>query len=246
MGILDALTGNAGRQAAASNRGEYEMFQNNAMAALSGGYSDARDTLQETRDVYSPLAALASKYGGATTLGLGALGVNGAGGQADARAAFQAGPAYNFNLEQGLEAINRRRAMGGMLNSGNADRDAQEYGSGLASREYEGWLSKLLGFTSPELAATGARAGGLAGLGLAEAGLSTDLAKQRVGVYGTKAGGIAGANTAEAKASTDASANVINLGIQAAKLAAGAYGGYGGGGGLGGGGLDMASKPGGF
>lgn len=41
---------------------------------------------------------------------------------------------YQFSLDQSLQALNRRRAAGGMLNSGNADADAIKFASGLASQ----------------------------------------------------------------------------------------------------------------
>jgi hypothetical protein len=127
---------------------------NSALGYLQGGYDTASGLYDQARGAYAPLSDLATKYGAATSLGLGALGANGPEGTAAARDAFQTGPAYDFNLNQGLEAINRRRNMGGMLDSGNADRDAQVFGAGQASNEYDKWLNNLLGFTNPELQAT--------------------------------------------------------------------------------------------
>lgn len=135
-----------------------------ALGYLDQGTRDALGRLDSARSAYTPLSGLGSKYGGATTLALNALGVNGADAANTARSSFSASPAYDFNLDQGLEAINRRRAAGGMLASGNADRDAQTYGAGLASQEYDKWLNNLLGFTSPELAATSGAASGMAGV----------------------------------------------------------------------------------
>ncbi len=165
MGLFDIFTGKPAKEAAAQQRaylGQIGTQNNsaidsgltNSLGALGTGYNtgtgavnqaygDASGYLNQAGAAYDPLAALGGKYGGATTMGLNALGVNGAQGQQDARAAFQAGPAYNFNLEQGLESINRRRNMGGMLDSGNADRDAQTFGAGLASNEYDKWVSGL-------------------------------------------------------------------------------------------------------
>jgi hypothetical protein len=156
---------------------------------LNQGQGNAIGALGTSRDAaigaYAPLSALGTKYGGATSLALGALGVNGQAGTDAARSAFSAGPAYNFNLDQGLEAINRRRAAGGMLASGNADRDAQQYGAGLASNEYDKWLTNLLGFTNPELSATSGAASGIAGA-------NQNYGNQAAGVYGNTAAGLAG------------------------------------------------------
>lgn len=164
----------------------------NAIDFLGGGYDDALGRsgtgTAGALGAYDPLAALSAKYGGATTLGLNALGANGEPGTAAARAAFMAGPGYQFNLDQGLDAISRRRNAAGMVDSGNADRDAQKFGAGLASNEYDKWLSNLLGFTSPELAATSGAAAGRAGLLGNQAARDAALAA----ASGTSKAGVAG------------------------------------------------------
>lgn len=142
-----------------------------AYGDASGYYDQGRGAFDQAGAAYGDLAGLGTKYGGATTLALNALGANGQPGQATARDAFTAGPGYSFNMDQGLEAINRRRAAGGMLDSGNADRDAQTFGAGLASNEYDKWLNNLLGFTGAELGATSGAAAGRAGAFTGQAGL---------------------------------------------------------------------------
>lgn len=141
-----ALAGGYGTSTGAINTG--------ADAALSNLGQGTQGALGQLGAASSPLSALAAKYGGATALGLGALGVNGQAGTDAARAAFESSPGYQFQLDQGLEAINRARNARGMLNSGNTDRDAQIYGQGLAKQDYQTWLNNLLGFTNPELSAT--------------------------------------------------------------------------------------------
>lgn len=284
MGIFDALTGKSQQEAANQQRliaaqtknentGTINNGLNASLAALgtgygnatggvNQGYTDAMTALNGGRSYLDAaganLGALTGKYGGATTTALNALGVNGPQGQADARATFQAGPAYNFNLDQGLEAINRRRAAGGMLASGNADRDAQTFGAGLASNEYDKWMNQLLGFTNPEVAANVAssqNARDQLGLSMTQANAATQRGAMLADLDKWYAGGQAGLQTGaanslvgntnqaanvynqsyknEADAKTAASGNMINLGMNLAKLAAGAAGGMPG---LGGGG----------
>lgn len=151
------------RNAYTTGRGDIGSSTDAALGYLDRGRTDALSRFDQAGGAYDSLAALGSKYGGATALGMDALGVNGAAGNARASDAFKTSDAYNFNLDQGLEAINRRRNMGGMLDSGNADRDAQVFGAGLASNERDKWVNNLLGFTSPELSATSGAASGRAG-----------------------------------------------------------------------------------
>lgn len=276
MGFLDALTGksqqeaaNMARIAAAQGKKENTGFintgldnslsalgtaQTGATGAVNQGYSDATGFLNNANAAYAPVSALGEKYGGASTMALNALGVNGQPGMETARSAFTAGPAYQFNMDQGLEAINRRRAAGGMLDSGNADRDAQTFGAGLASNEYDKWMNNLTGFTNPELAATANAAGGVAtnertgaGMATARGGMLADLEKWygggvaglEQGAVGQRMGNTNNATNAninsfnrEADAKTAASGNMLNLGMNVAKLAMGmpSMGSFGGGG----------------
>ncbi len=164
-------------------RSIYDTSYQSGVDATNGAYGDATNLANsgltaangyydQGKAAYTPLSDLASKYGGATTMALNSLGVNGQAGTDAARSAFTAGPAYNWNLDQGINSINRRRAAGGMLDSGNADRDAQTYGAGLASNEYNTWMNNLLGFTNPALSATGQAASGLGSLNASQAGLN--------------------------------------------------------------------------
>lgn len=168
------------RTALGDARGDVSSAYNDATGSLDlgnaevGGLFDrARGDITGARGEFDTLAGLGGKYGAGTSLYLDSLGVNGPEGLARASASFQPSMAYNFNLEQGLDAINRRRNAGGMLNSGNADRDAQTFGAGLASREFGGWQDRLGGLISPELSATGGAATGraTAGLRLADLGV---------------------------------------------------------------------------
>src|SRR5262245_16381445 len=67
-----------------------------ATGALDAGIDTATGYGKDALASYDALAALAKKYGGSTDLMLDALGVNGPGGIERAKAAFQAGPGYQF------------------------------------------------------------------------------------------------------------------------------------------------------
>lgn len=133
-----------------------------SLGALQGYTGSAADAFRQQSAVYDPLA---QQYGAGSTMYSNALGLNGAPGVDAARSAFQAGPGYQFAVDQGLEAINRRRAAAGELAGGNADREAQTYGQGLANQEYGNYLTRLQGFQPLQLQAASGQAAGLANTG---------------------------------------------------------------------------------
>jgi hypothetical protein len=242
---------------------------NDAFSYAGQGAANAMAHMEQGKSAYTPLAGLGTKYGAGTDLYMDALGARGADGNARASAAFMPSMAYNFNMKEGLEAINRRRAAGGMLDSGNADRDAQEYGSGLASREQAAWMDRLAGLVNPELAATSGAATGMGNLSRDQAALAQQAGVTNAGIasqrgtmladlankYGTNVANVgmtegrnlsdlgqaqskdmvalsmglapmfAGTYKQEADARTAGSANLMNLGIEGAKMIAG--GGFG-------------------
>lgn len=53
-------------------------------------------------------------------------------------------PSYQWRFEQGQQATERSLAARGLLNSGNAAIELQQYGQGAASQEYQAQFSRLL------------------------------------------------------------------------------------------------------
>lgn len=205
-----------GRDAAA---GQVQSFDARALAALSGGVQGAQDQLALARgaagqqgSAYAPLEALAGQYGQGRETYIDALGLNGQDGLGRAQDAFGSSLQNTFEIDQGLDAINRARNMrGGTVSGGNIDRDAMVFGQGLANSRSGQYLDRLAGLTDRELSATGAASAGRAGAASLEAGL-----------YGAEAdllqgGGINAANLATqtggrlSALTTDASNNVGNL-----------------------------------
>jgi hypothetical protein len=73
-----------------------------------------------------------------------ALGLGGGDGKARAMAAFQdTNPGYQFQMDQGLDAIDRRAASRGMLGSGNTNLDTINYASGVADQSFGNWFDRL-------------------------------------------------------------------------------------------------------
>lgn len=234
-GFLDNLFGDgASGDAARENKGLYQNYYNQGQGYLSTGYNNAKGALDQA---YQPLAALGSKYGAGTGLYLDALGVNGADKAAAAQSSFTNNPGNDAAITAGLDAINRRRAAGGMLNSGNADLDALTFGQNLQNQQYNGWLDRLGGLVSPELSATGAASGVKTNL----ANLEQQNATNQIGLLGNYTTGNVSANNQQAAAETAGARNLLGFGMNLASLAAGGFGGGGLGSALGGMGLGSGS-----
>ena len=153
-----------------------------ALGFVDAGTADARSVLDRARGDVTSLSDLAGRYRTGADMYSNALGLNGPQGNQTAVGAFQAGPGYDFALDQGLDAISRRRNAVGMLDSGNADRDAQTFGMGMANQEYSNWLGRLQGYQPLELQATQGANQTLANLGLAEAGMLNTAGTNKAGI----------------------------------------------------------------
>lgn len=71
---------------------------------------------------------------------------------------FKATPGYQFNLDQGLAAIDNSAASRGNVFSGATMKAAQQFGTGLANQEYNNFLNRLTGQASSGQAAAGNQA----------------------------------------------------------------------------------------
>ena len=154
--------------------------------------------------------------------------MNGQSGNDRATSAFQSTPGYDFTLSQGLDAINRRRAAGGMLNSGNADIDALKFGTGLADQTFGSYLDRLGGFVSPELQATSGAAAGTSNVDTNLANLFQNDATNRIGLTGNYTSGMAGANNLQAAGEAAGGKNLLGLGLGVLGLGTGFGGTLGG------------------
>jgi hypothetical protein len=103
---------------------------------------------------------------------------------------FFESPDYQFNLEQGQQAIDRSAAARGGLLSGRAVKEGQRYASGLASREYGSFVDRLM--QQAGLGSTGIGASAAAGANAANqiSGINMNNAATRGSAYMNMAGGI--------------------------------------------------------
>ncbi len=116
-------------------------------------------------------------------------GPDGANGPAD-MSAFFASPDFEFNLGEGQKAIDRSAAARGGLLSGAAVKEGQRFASGLASREYSGFVDRLM--QQAGLGNTGIGASAAAGANSASnvSNVSMNAGNNRASIYGNTAANV--------------------------------------------------------
>ena len=149
-----------------------------------------------------------------------ALGLNGAQGNAAATAAFQNNPGYQFQLQQGENAVDANQAKTGQLASGNTNLDLTNYAQGLAGTGWQQYVQNL----QPYLGAANSAATGIGGLssGLGNQ-LNANLTNQGNAAYGAQTS-IGNANANAQLAGLNASANQLGAIGGAAGLGANLFG----------------------
>jgi hypothetical protein len=206
MGIFDIFTNSAQKQAASDQSaginagiGQLNSYFGQGQNALNTNYAAG---LQPFLQNYNAASA------GQNMLG-NALGLNGPGGGAQALTAFQnANPGYQFQLQQGENAVNANAAKNGMSNSGNTQLALQNFGQGLANTTYNQWVAGL----APYLQSSNAAASGIGSL---DSSLGNQLNANYMGQgnanYGAQTS-IGNANANADLANVNASANLWGLG----------------------------------
>lgn len=208
MGLFDSLFGNPAEDAARKNRKMLTGLKKEGMGYIDAGQDESRGYIEGVGDIYSGLAdrSLAN-----LDFYKDALGLNGAGGSAAALERFQTGPGYEFQMSQGLDALERRAAARGQLNSGNTNIDTLTYSQGLANQEWGNWLDRLQGFDSQQnqnyLAGLSGQAGSLSDL----ASLSQRGVDQRLNLSSEIVNGLMAANNASAQGSANNTSSGLGL-----------------------------------
>lgn len=156
-GLLGLDAGKATMAASQGNKNEYQRYRDIGNVIINDGQNESVGALNKAIDAYSPYAATGQS---ANTMYGNALGLNGTSGNAAATDAFQAGPGYQFAMDQGTQAALRGASAAGMLNSGNTLTALTGYGQGLANQEYKGWLDRLAGQSAQGLQAASGQASG--------------------------------------------------------------------------------------
>jgi hypothetical protein len=147
MSLFDIFSNSAAEDAARDRANGYTQgyqqlsdLYNQGRTATTNAYQGGMDKLSS---IYSPVTTQANAgyqaYGDAT-------GANGAAGYQRALDSFHAGPGYQFQLGQGLQAIDRGAASRGMLSGGGTAAAEQAYGTGLANQAFNQYVTNLAPF----------------------------------------------------------------------------------------------------
>jgi hypothetical protein len=140
MGLFDIL-GTGDQQAAAQAQTQ---GINYGLNYLTGDINQGNQALQTnyTNALQPFLQNQTTANQGTNALG-NALGLNGPSGNAAATAAFTNNPGYQFQLQQGNNAINAAEAASGKNFSGNQLIDLSNYNQGLAGTTYQNYVNNL-------------------------------------------------------------------------------------------------------
>lgn len=201
MGIFDIFDTSAQDKAAQDQKQGLLQGQaaatgniNSGIVGLNSNYTEA---LQPFLQNYS------TAQGGVTGL-QNLLGLNGQAGNASALQSLQNTPGYQFQQQQGNNAINAQAAATGQLASGNTALALSNYNQGLAGTTYQNAVSNLMPFLNQSNTAASGIGSLYSGLGNAVAGQYGNLANLN---YST-ATGIGNANANDDLAGLSASKNI--------------------------------------
>lgn len=160
MGLFDIFTGAPAKEAAEKNTAALSANKVEGTGILNNAQTYSLGALSNAGGMYAPLS---QKYGQGTNLYLDSLGVNGAEGNTRATGAFQAGPGYQYQVDQALDQTRRAAARDGSLSGGNTLAALSDRAGNMANQEYGNWQTRLGGLINPELAATTGQASAEAG-----------------------------------------------------------------------------------
>lgn len=165
-------------------RGAFNDAQPEQINAINAGADAGIGRLGSAADLYRPSY---QRGEGASQLYADSLGINGGDGNARAVNSFQAGPGYQFQVDQATDAAARNAAKLGIAGSGNTMSALATLGGNLANQEYGGWQNRLQGLGQTGMQAAGGISSALTGMAGIDMGRGTSLAS----IYGQGAGNTA-------------------------------------------------------
>lgn len=223
MGFWDDLTGKTAADASKAAASDTYGKQQSAISRLLGAGDQIKAGYDNIGASYQPYIDRANTLGGNSNNALNTL--------IQDPGSVRSLPSYQFDQQQGVQAVDRSAAARGMDQSGRTLKDLTRFGTGLADKTYGDQLSRLMGINqqgfSQGMQATGAQNSAYG------AGLQGQYGARQTAYGGdmTSAGTIGQGDIAAANARAAGTQNIFNTG---AKLVgsgiAAATGGMGGGG----------------
>lgn len=128
----------------------------------------------------------------ANTTAADLLGINGQAAADTAMAGYQTSPGYQFQLEQGLRAVDAGAAAKGMLRSGATLKAEQTFGQGLADSDFTAYYNRLMGLSQQGVGAAAGNAS-TTNTGISQAGIA---GAENASIYGNTAAGISNVSNA--------------------------------------------------
>ena len=118
------------------------------------------------------------------------LGLNGPDAANAAMSKFQTSPGYNFQLQQGLRAVDAGAAASGMLRSGATIKGEETFGQGLANTDFGNYWNRLQQLSGNGLTAAGGIAAAATGGASNIAATDRGAAGAQSSIYGNEASSI--------------------------------------------------------
>lgn len=202
------------------------------VAGLNKGYSQYSNLINSARNTINtnynqaiaPFQTLFNNAQTGATTYADATGVNGAVGYDRAKANFQTNPGYQFQFDQGLQALDRGAASRGMVTSGNLLQAEQQYGTNLANQSYNQYVQNLLPYLNQSTQAATGLSGTYQNLGNQ---MATLYGNQANTAYQTQAG-VGNANAAAEMNKYNVGSNIFGALMGGANLLSGGLGSMGG------------------
>jgi hypothetical protein len=149
--------------------------------AQSAAAAQARADMLAGRQRAEDLLGPAANYRPAQTRLMDLLGLNGGQGQQDAYAAFRDTPGYQFQVQQGTEAINRGAAAHGGAMAGRTMADLARFGQGMADQNFGNYYGRVNDFYGTGVNAAGQLAGHHMNAGQGLAGIAMQAGNNKAG-----------------------------------------------------------------
>lgn len=145
-------------------------------AAQSGAISSGRDAANAVLAPYSNTGVQSNKQ----TADL--LGLNGQDAANSAMSTFQASPGYQYQVSEGLKAVDSGAAAKGVLRSGGVLKAEQTLGNNLANQDFGNYISRLNSLSNFGITAAGG-----------QASTDTSAAGNQASIYGNIGSGVSNA-----------------------------------------------------